>query len=121
MSDHHSNLRATHVRIGCMWMISRLHRAVCQLLPQPRWRRESLVLHQRGLQGRGDGLGLLRRVRRVTVSAAAVAQPATPVAVATAALTVATASSARARHMLRPNSHELQRFEKQARVSQGLD
>ena len=39
-------------------------------------------------------MGLLRRVRRVTVSAAAVAQPATPVAVATAALTVAAATVA---------------------------
>eukprot|EP00964_Phaeocystis_antarctica_P126377 scaffold90078_cov35-Phaeocystis_antarctica.AAC.2 len=80
-------------------MISRLHRAVCQLLPQPRWRRESLVLHRRGLQGRGDGLGLLRRVRRVSVitaavavSAAAVAQPAT--AVATDSVAIAAASLA---------------------------
>ena len=87
MSDHRSNLRASHARVGCMCVISRLHRAVCQLLPQPRWRRESLVLHRRGLRGRGDGLGLLRRVRRVSVitaavavSAAAVAQPATAVA-----------------------------------------
>ena len=57
----------------------------------------------------------------LAVAAAPVALAAAAVALAAASVALATASPACARHMLRPNSHELRGFEKRARVSQGLD
>ena len=67
-----------------------------QLLPQPRWRHESLVLHGdrvRWKHARRD-LGLLRRLRAAAAAATAAAHSAATIATAT----IATAAHATAAH-----------------------
>ena len=71
-----------------------------QLLPQPRWRHESLVLHGdrvRWKHARRD-LGLLRRLRAAAAAALAAALAAAATAAAHSANTIATAAHATAAH-----------------------